>query len=111
MLSIIYNYVDLVVRNDTDATFQLFTKVGERYLEGEIRTDVEPTHSYKVLARDEEFLKKGDEYLRRNEIWRDVVDRRPGNTIGDELMKRNCALVKYLPQGVDIVGLDAPSDS
>jgi vancomycin resistance protein VanW len=28
--SIVYNYVDLVVRNDTDATFQILVSVGER---------------------------------------------------------------------------------
>ncbi|MEL4359039.1 MULTISPECIES: hypothetical protein [unclassified Luteococcus] len=31
--------MDLVVRNDTDATFQLLTSVGDRYLEGELRCD------------------------------------------------------------------------
>lgn len=104
--SIVYNYVDLVVRNDTEATFQLFTRVGERYLEGELRTDSEPEHSYKVHARHEQFLKKGGEYFRRNEIWRDVIDRRTGNVVGEELMKKNCALVKYMPENVDVIDLD-----
>lgn len=101
--SIVYNYVDLVVRNDTDLTFQLFTHVGDRYLEGELRSDIAPEHSYKVFARDEQFIKYGDRYFRRNEIWRTVIDRRTGNTVGEELLKKNCALVKYLPTGVDII--------
>ena len=37
--SIVYNYVDLVVRNDTDTTFQLRTWVAERHLKGELRAD------------------------------------------------------------------------
>ncbi|WP_203568762.1 VanW family protein [Aestuariimicrobium ganziense] len=105
--SIAYNYVDLVVRNDTDATFQIFTGVGSRYLEGELRADREMEFSYKVAARDEQFLHKGGEYFRRNEIWRDLVDRRTGQRVGDELVKRNCALVKYLPTGVEVIDLDA----
>lgn len=105
--SIVWNYVDLVVRNDTDTTFQLFTKVGERYLEGELRADRELAHSYKVYAKHEQFLRRDGEHFRRNEIWRSLIDRRTGNVVGEELVKRNCALVKYLPVGVDIIDLDA----
>lgn len=93
--SIVWNYVDLVVGNDTDATFVLDTRVGERYLEGEIRSDREPEHSYSVHARDERFERRGPDTFRRNEIWRDVIDRRTGNRVDEELLKRNCALVKY----------------
>jgi vancomycin resistance protein VanW len=101
--SIVYNYVDLSVRNDTDLTFQLFARVGERYLEGEIRADRAPQHSYQVGARDEQFLRYGEEHFRRNEIWRTVIDRRTGQSVREELMKRNFALVKYLPTDVSIV--------
>lgn len=95
--SIVYNYVDLVVRNDTDATFVLSTQVGEKYLEGEIRADLELPYSYSVHACNEEFLEYDGQFFRRNEIWRDVIDRRTGNIVGSELLKKNCALVKYLP--------------
>ena len=100
--SIVYNYVDLCFRNDTDLTFQLFVRVGERYLEGELRADSSPAHSYSVHARDEEFLRLGSEHFRRNEIWRDVIDRRTGARVGAERLRSNCALVKYVPSGVDV---------
>ncbi len=100
--SIVYNYVDLVVRNDTDLTFRLSVSVGERYLEGELRADRSPAHSYRVFARDEEFLRYGEDHYRRNEIWRTVVDRRTGDTVGEELLKRNLALVTYRPDGVPV---------
>jgi vancomycin resistance protein VanW len=106
--SIVYNYVDLVVRNDTDVTFQLVVGVGERYLEGELRATREPPHTYRVSARGEQFLRYGDDYYRRNEIWRTVVDRRTGNTVAEELVKRNCALVKYVPTGVHVVDVPVP---
>lgn len=101
--SIVYNYVDLVVRNDTDATFQIQVRVGDRYLEGELRADRELPHSYRVFARDEQFLRHQGSHYRRNEIWRTVLDRRTGDAVGQELVKRNCALVKYLPTGVEII--------
>jgi vancomycin resistance protein VanW len=103
--SIVYNYVDLQFRNDTDSTFQLRIGVGERYLEGELRADREQAASYKVFARNERFYRLGDEYFRANEIWRTVIDRRTGNTIGEERLRHNCALVKYLPVDVPVVDL------
>ncbi len=111
--SIVWNYVDLVVHNDTDTTFQLFTKVGERYLEGELRADRELPHSYKVFARNEQFILSDEGYFRRNEIWRSVIDRRTGNTVGEEELKRNCALVIYEPKGevIDCRGLSPDVES
>jgi vancomycin resistance protein VanW len=107
--SIVYNYVDLVVRNDTDATFQILVSVGERHLEGDLRADRELPYSYRVHARDEDFLRYAGEHYRRNEIWRTVVDRRTGGVCGEELVKQNCALVKYVPTGVDVVDLGGPA--
>ena len=107
--SIVYNYVDLVFRNDTDRTYQLLTSVGERYLEGELRTDQPAPYSYKVFARGEEFLRKDGEIFRRNEIWRERIDRRTGERVGEELVKRNCALVTYTPRDVGVIDLDRAS--
>lgn len=100
--SIVYNYVDLAFRNDTDLTFVITVHVGERYLEGEIRADRTPEHSYTVHAENEQFLQLGAEYFRRNELWRTVRSRATGRTVGEELVRRNCALVKYVPEGVEI---------
>jgi vancomycin resistance protein VanW len=95
--SIVYNYVDLVVRNDTDLTFALRVGVGERYLHGELLADRTPAHSYKVEARREEFVRHHGEVFRSNEIWRRVFDRHTGQQVGEELVKSNCALVIYQP--------------
>ncbi len=102
--SIVYNYVDLVVRNDTEVTFQLRVSVGERHLEGSLLSDRPLPHSYKVSARDEQFLRCEGEHYRRNEIWRTVVDKRTGTVVTEEKVKDNCALVTYLP--VDVPVLD-----
>ncbi|WP_237706751.1 VanW family protein [Kribbella flavida] len=101
--SIVYNYVDLQFRNDTDRTFQLRVGVGERYLEGEIRADAPVPWSYRVFARGERFLRAGAQYFRRNEIWRTVIDRRTGEVVGEELIRENVALVKYVPENVRVV--------
>jgi vancomycin resistance protein VanW len=108
--SIVWNYVDLVVRNDTDTTFQVSTWLEDKHLRGELRADRPVEHSYRVEARDEEFVRvpsgSGARVWRRNEIWRTLVDRRTGNTVGEELVKRNCAVVKYPPPEHLVVDLD-----
>ncbi|WP_082749045.1 VanW family protein [Nocardioides jensenii] len=103
--SIVYNYVDLVVRNDTEHTFQLKTWVDERHLRGELLADELPTSSYKVEARNEAFLRHHGEIFRKNEIWRTVISRRTGNVTGEELLKKNCALVKYEPADGTVIEL------
>ncbi len=101
--SIVYNYVDLVVRNDTDATFQLLVHVGPTHLHGELRSSDRTPHTYSVAARGEQFLRYDGRVYRRNEIWRSVVSRRTGRIEAEELVRQNCALVKYLPEGVQIL--------
>ncbi|MER7243930.1 VanW family protein [Kribbella sp. NPDC000426] len=106
--SIVYNYVDLQFRNDTDQTFQLHVGVGDRYLEGEILADVPAESSYRVFAKEERFLRVGPDYFRRNEIWRTVIDRRTGTARRDELIRENVALVKYLPVDVPVLDVVFP---
>lgn len=95
--SIVYNYVDLVVRNDTAVTFELRTWVDQRHLRGELRADRELTTSYQVEARGEQFVRHGGRVYRSNQIWRNHISKRTGNTVQEELVKENCALVKYHP--------------
>lgn len=101
--SIAYNYVDLVVRNDTSTTFQLRTWVGPRHLRGELRADRRLPHSYRVEARAEEFVRVDEGVQRRNEIWRTVIDRRTGENVADELVRRNRARVVYEPDPALVV--------
>lgn len=95
--SIVYNYVDLVVRNDSDTTFQLRAWVGERHLRGELRAESRSDLTYQVRARREQFLRYDGRVYRVNEIWRSAISRRTGDVVGEELLKTNCALVKYAP--------------
>ena len=44
--------------------------------------------------------------FRRNEIWRTVIDRRTGTSLGDELIRENVALVTYVPTGAPVAEID-----
>jgi vancomycin resistance protein VanW len=92
--TIVYNYVDLVVRNDTTATFQLRFRVAEPDLRGELLVDRLLGTSYEVEARGEEFVLLDGTVHRRNEIWRRTTDGRTGE-VAAELVRRNCARVLY----------------
>ncbi|MFC0626630.1 VanW family protein [Kribbella deserti] len=105
--SIVYNYVDLQFRNDTDQTFQLRVAVGERYLEGEIRSASPTESTYRVFARGERFFRSGERFFRRNEIWRTTINRRTGLPTDETLVRENVALVKYVPTDVEIIDLPA----
>jgi vancomycin resistance protein YoaR len=65
-------------------------------------------HSFLVEARDEQFVRDEGRIFRRNQIWRRVIDPRTGEQLGEELVRRNCALVVYEPgPRVDVIDLDA----
>ncbi|MCW2749553.1 MAG: Vancomycin resistance protein [Aeromicrobium sp.] len=105
--SIVYNYVDLVVRNDTDLTFQIGVRVGPPHLLGELRADRLSNVEYHVAARNEAFVQYDGRTYRMNEIWRTSIDRASGTTVDERLVKQNCALVKYsVPAGqvIEIAG-------
>jgi vancomycin resistance protein VanW len=93
--TIFYNYVDLQLRNDTPAIFQLRIRVGDENLHGSLHTDVAPSHTYRVYARNEHFLAVAGKFYRTNEIWRDRTD-----TLGvtaSELVNTNFARTLYDP--------------
>jgi vancomycin resistance protein VanW len=94
--SITWNYVDLQLRNDTEATYQLVVRVGDTDLEGEIRVDRPPDGSYRVEGRDDRFEQVDGVWWRSNEIWRVPLDE-GDHPLGEELVRRNRARTRYVP--------------
>jgi vancomycin resistance protein VanW len=92
--TIVYNYVDLVVRNDTATTFELRTWLDAHHLRGELRADRVLPDTYRVEARDERFERSDDGVHRSNELWRVTTSRRTGE-VREELVRRNRARVLY----------------
>lgn len=92
---VFYNYVDLRFHNPTDLTFQIRVWLTDDHLKGAIYTDRETLYSYHVVEREHRFYSKDGKNFRENEIWREVVDRRTGNRIAEEMLVKNHAEVKY----------------
>lgn len=105
---VFYNYVDLRVRNPTNATFQLAVTVTDDHLRGELRGERRWPHAFHVEERDHRFVRGPDgQVYRENELWRRTVDRRTGDTITVERITRNHALVGYVVDPARLAG--APS--
>ncbi len=93
--SVFYNYIDLRFHNPTDRTFQLKIWLTDEHLKGSLLASEEIANSYHVVERDHQFIRQNGKNYRRNEIWREIIDRRTGNVIDTELLVKNFAEVKY----------------
>jgi vancomycin resistance protein VanW len=92
---VFFNYIDLRFYNPTDITFQVRLWLTGEHLKGAIYSDREPPYSYHVFEKNHRFLTKNGKNFRENEIWREIIDRRTGNKVGEEMLVKNFAEVKY----------------
>jgi vancomycin resistance protein VanW len=97
--AVFYNYIDYQFSNNTDHTFQINLWLSEKLLEGDLRISEELPFTYHVYEDHHEFLKIGEKYFRKNEIWRKRIGKfTGGNVLGNELLTKNFAEVKYVPE-------------
>lgn len=95
--TVVYNYVDLQIRNDTPHAYQLKVRVGKQDLEGEWRC--EQPSPFKYQAYESEHLIKQEwwgGYTRHNVIRRKVFDHHE-QLLSDELVTENHAIMMYEP--------------
>ena len=96
--TVFYNYIDYQFMNCTPYIFQLRLWLSEKCLEGELRIDQNLDFAYHVFEKDHQFIKIGDKYFRKNEIWRNkIIRRKSGEILETELVTKNFAEVKYVP--------------
>ncbi|EHQ88944.1 VanW family protein [Desulfosporosinus youngiae] len=96
--TVFYNYIDYQFMNCTPYTFQLRLWLSEKCLEGELRVDQDLDFAYHVFEKNHQFLKIGNKYFRKNELWRNkIIRRKSGEILETELVTKNFAEVKYVP--------------
>lgn len=94
--AIFYNFIDLVLFNPTEETFQFDLRVAEHQLEGVLLCSAERPFRYHVYQRNHRFLKAGEDVVRENEIWRDIREKgQQGTLLASECLYRNRVRVKY----------------
>ena len=96
--TVMYNYRDLRLKNNTNQTFQLKLWLDNKCINGDLRTDKEMKVKYHVYEKNHFFEQKGKDYFRSNELWREVKNKGRGQSdLRDEFLVRNYAEVKYVP--------------
>lgn len=92
-----YPHCDLMIRNDTEETWQLRVRVGSEFLEGEWRLSAPPRYYYEIEERNHEM--RGEYwggYTRHNELWQKRFDL--AHCLLDErLVVENSAIMMYAP--------------
>ncbi|MBK6749189.1 MAG: VanW family protein [Acidobacteria bacterium] len=92
---VFYNYIDLRFYNPTELTFQIKLWLTGDHLKGAIYASSEPQYAYHVFEKNHRFIHEDGKNYRENEIWRELVDRRTGNRVAEEMLVKNHAEVKY----------------
>lgn len=93
--SIIYNYLDYRIRNDTDQSFQLKVSTNDEYLCGELRAERLPGVKFHIREDDAYFYESKGEVYRHNRVMRLTRDKRTGLVTSREQIIENNALVAY----------------
>ena len=92
---VFYNYIDLRFYNPTNITFQFRIRLTDEHLKGAVFSDSLTPHSYHIVERNHRFIERNGKTYRENEIWREVIDRRTGVRLREEMLVSNHAEVKY----------------
>lgn len=96
--TVFYNYLDYQLTNNTDRTFQLLFWLDDKCLNGDLRIDAELPYKYHVFEKNHQFVKVGESFYRRNELWRDKYNKKgQGQAVVTEFIQKNDSLVKYVP--------------
>ena len=92
-----YNYLDLMIRNDTRQTFQLCLDVTDAELVGRWYSDSPVPYSYQIYEKDHRIdCESWGGYSRHNTLYRRVFDIN-GSLIADEFIVENHAIMMYQP--------------
>lgn len=92
-----YNYIDLQIKNNTNAPFQINLWLDETHLNGTICSEQELENTYEVIERNHLFKQQWwGGYTRHNEIWRLITNHMSGEQ-EEELVTENHAIMMYNP--------------
>ncbi len=95
--TVVYNYIDLQITNDTDCDYQLVLWLDEEYLHGEWRSQQAPLYTYEVYEKEHIITQEWwGGYMRHNKMNRRIYDLN-GQEIDDVIITENHAVMMYAP--------------
>lgn len=93
----VYNYRDLMIKNETNEPYQICIDVGQEYLHGEIRSISKPLYTYEVYEKEHRIESQfWGGYTRHNILFRKKFNVE-GNLVDDEYLVHNHAIMMYAP--------------
>ncbi len=93
--SVLYNYLDYRLKNNTPNTYQIIVYTDGEYLRGELRAVYRSKYSFHIKAENDRFVRENGSVFRRGEVYRAVVDAHTGRMLKKELIRKNNAKVAY----------------
>lgn len=103
--SLMYNFLDLQVKNDTPHTWQVRLWLDKQYLFGRLCTDQAQGNTCRVYEADHRFVRKADGIYRQNRILRDWISGNEGAVIRTEVLMVNDSLVQYAVDPSQVSGM------
>jgi vancomycin resistance protein VanW len=91
--TVFYNLIDLQIKNTTDQPLQLKVWLTDTQLKGQVLAGESEPRKFHVYEKNHCFIKKGENYYRFNELWRDEVV--GGKITKSEKLYTNFAPVMY----------------
>lgn len=91
--TVLYNFVDLKIKNVSNHPIQLKMWLTDKYLKGQLLSDSVAPKKFHVFEKNHYFIKKGRRFYRYNEIWRETLVL--GRIVKEERIVTNLAPVLY----------------
>jgi vancomycin resistance protein VanW len=91
--TILYNFVDLKIKNTSDQSIQLKVWLTDKHLKGQIVSEKSFRSKFHITERNHYFVQRGGQYFRFNELWREEFIE--GNLVWEEKVTTNFAPVLY----------------
>lgn len=93
-----YPYIDLQFANNTEYTFSIEIYLDGTYLHGKIMCSHDLPLVYEIYEKDHNFSPTGwGGYIRSNELYRKITDKKTGEILEDSFFIKNEALTMYDP--------------
>ena len=92
-----FPYGDLMIRNDTEETYQLLVHVGDKELEGAWRVSGAPQYRFEVVEKNHEM--RGEAwggFTRHNELYQRKISL-DGTLLAERMVVQNSAIMMYSP--------------
>ena len=92
-----YNYIDLEITNNTDRHYSIHLWLDDEYLNGEIRSNEPPEHTFEVYETDHQIRQQWwGGYTRHNRIWK-RKKAQDDTIVSESLVTENHAIMMYNP--------------